>query len=97
MNKQSFHTAAEKTMNWLQMVKMVLEPLHGNGIKVVFYLDNLILMAQSKELAALHTLEITGLCHKIEKLSASHTVVNLPGCAHELHHYESKAVPGWMH
>lgn len=39
-------------------VEMALEPLHRAGSKALFYLDDLLVLTQSREEAALHTAEL---------------------------------------
>jgi hypothetical protein len=42
-------------MNISNCVETALRPLHATGMRVLFYLDNLLLMARSKEEAAIQT------------------------------------------
>ncbi len=50
------YSLASRTFS--KCVETALEPLHRNGIRVLFYLDDLIVMASLRESMALHTVEL---------------------------------------
>ena len=52
-------------MNISNCVETALRPLHATGMRVLFYLDNLLLMARSKEEAAIQTKKLVTYLSKV--------------------------------
>ena len=63
------YSLAPQTLS--KCVETALRPLHATGMRVLFYLDDLLLMARSKEEAAIQTkklvIHLSNLRHKLEE------------------------------